>query len=58
MKATKIYCTKKFMNNKQSEQCGLHASVTLEYLNFKRENEFKRFNLLSTSSASAITAFE
>ena len=32
------------------------AHVTLEYFNFKRENEFKR--LLSTSIASAITAVE
>ena len=32
----------------------MHVRVTLEYFNFKRENEFKGW--LSTSIASAITA--
>ena len=35
----------------------IYAHVTLEYFNFKRENEFKGF-VLSTSIASAITAVE
>ena len=34
----------------------IHAHVALEYFNFKRENEFKRF--LSTSIASVITTAE
>ena len=46
MKPTKIYYTKIFnMNNKQGAHWSLfiHACVTLEYFNFKRENEFERF---------------
>ena len=34
----------------------IHACVTLEYFNFKREKEFKR--LLPTSIASVVTAVE
>ena len=30
----------------------LHAHVKLEYVNFRREIEFKRFGLVSTSTAS------
>ena len=46
------------INKVSNEVLFIHAHVTLEYFNFKRENGFKRFNLLSTSIASAITAAE
>ena len=35
----------------------IHPRVTLEYFNFKRENEFERF-VVYTFIASAITAVE
>ena len=44
----------RIINKMCKEALFLHARVTLEYFNFKRENEFK--GLVSTSIASAITA--